>query len=191
MQAVEQCRRLACSGLHWADSLCTSQGHPPRRSSTINGLGPPTTFSNEENPHRLAWRPIWLKHFLNWSSLFPDVNLHKSMVSKEQQNSGGVRLCDSKLRGKMRPNTKTPCSTGLGGLFQQVWRGGRSIYSSRGQAQDHIVEKGSSGLNGLLLFNGQPGVHRSTVRKQSEEVIQLGCEVGRVLLWLFFNIHNT
>lgn len=96
VQAIEQWCRLVCSGLHGADSVHLP-GPPPRGSSTHDGLAPPTTFSNGESPHRLAWRPIWLKYFLNWNSLFPDVNPQKSMVSsKEQQSSGGFRLCDSK-----------------------------------------------------------------------------------------------
>lgn len=67
------CRRKLLTGLHpTAYSACFLYNlGPPVQSGTIHsGWGFFTSIVNQENVPRIAYKTIWLKHLLNWSSAF-------------------------------------------------------------------------------------------------------------------------
>ena len=71
-EAMEESFFLVCC--HGSLSLLfyTTQDHLPRVGTTHSHLGTLTSIISQEIPHKLIHRLIYLKHFLNFDSLFSD-----------------------------------------------------------------------------------------------------------------------
>lgn len=71
-ETMKECCLLACFPWLAQSASWYNPGQPLQGSSVYKGLDSPTSVLIKKMSHRIASRSLWWRHFLSWSSFFPD-----------------------------------------------------------------------------------------------------------------------